>query len=79
MDHRFYYIDLKRDDFASDEDYMLERVKRGIAAGYTFEQCYYHWLQDFGMALGLTPQECQTVIHSSSTESQKKKEGGRGE
>ena len=30
-----YYQDLNRDDFASTEDYLAERVKRGLAAGFT--------------------------------------------
>jgi len=34
-----YYKDLKRQHFASDDDYLLERVKRGLAAGFTFTQC----------------------------------------
>ena len=49
--HQHYYIDLKRSDFASDEDYLAERVRRGLAAGYTFKQCYEHWLADFEQAL----------------------------
>jgi len=49
--HQHYYIDLKRSDFATDEDYLAERVKRGFAAGYTFQQCYEHWLADFKQAL----------------------------
>lgn len=73
MAHRFYHIDLKRDDFACDEDYLLERVKRGMAAGYTFKQCHSHWPLNFAMALGLSPQEFETAIHSSSAEGQKRK------
>jgi len=44
-----YYKDLKREDFASDEDYLVERVKRGLAAGFTFRQCRHH-LIDFSLA-----------------------------
>ena len=43
MDH---YKDLKRQDFASDDDYLLERDKRGLAAGFTFQQCRSHHLVD---------------------------------
>jgi len=49
--HQHYYIDLKRDDFASDVDYLEARVKRGMQAGYTLQQCYEHWLKDFKQAL----------------------------
>ena len=49
--HQHYYIDLKRSDFASDDKYLEERVRRGLAAGYTFKQCYEHWLADFKQAL----------------------------
>ena len=49
--HQHYYIDLKRSDFDSDEKYLEERVRRGLAAGYTFEQCFEHWLDDFKQAL----------------------------
>ena len=37
--HNHYYIDLNRDDFETDEKYLEERVKRGLQAGYTFQQC----------------------------------------
>jgi len=46
-----YYIDLHRDDFPTDEKYLEERVRRGLAAGYTFEECFEHWLDDFKQAL----------------------------
>jgi len=49
--HDHYYKDLKRNDFESDEKYLEERVKRGIQAGYTFQQCFEHWLEDFKQAL----------------------------
>ena len=49
-----YYKDLKREDFVSDKDYLLERVNRGLAAGFTFKQCRFHHLIDFGLALGLS-------------------------
>ena len=49
--HQHYYIDLKRSDFATDEKYLEERVRRGLAAGYTFEECFEHWLADFKQAL----------------------------
>ena len=49
-----YYKNLKREDFASDDDYLLERVKRGLAAGFTYQQCCYPQLTDFSLALGLS-------------------------
>jgi len=49
--HNHYYIDLKRDDFETDEDYLKARVKRELQAGYTFQQCFEHWLEDFQQAL----------------------------
>ena len=49
-----YNKDLKRQDFALDDDYLLERVKRGLAAGFTFQQCPSHHLIDLGLALGLS-------------------------
>jgi len=49
--HNHYYIDLKRSDFETDDKYLEERVRRGLAAGYTFKQCYEHWLADFKQAL----------------------------
>ena len=49
--HNHYYIDLKRSDFESDDKYLEERVRRGLEAGYTFQQCFEHWLADFAQAL----------------------------
>ena len=49
--HDHYYKDLKRSDFDSDEKYLEERVKRGLQAGYTFQQCFEHWLKNFKQAL----------------------------
>ena len=46
-----YYKNLQQSDFPSWDDYMLERVKRGLAAGYTFDECYSHWLEDFSNTL----------------------------
>lgn len=43
--------DPSRADFPTWEDYMLERVKRGLAAGYTFQECYQHWLDEFEATL----------------------------
>ena len=57
-----YYQDLKREDFASTLDYLAERVQRGIAAGFTFQQCYHHHLIDFALALGLTPAEILVIV-----------------
>jgi len=49
--HNHYYKDLKRDDFESDKKYLEERVKRGMQAGYTFQQCFEHCLEDYKQAL----------------------------
>ena len=46
-----YYKDLDSKDFNSDDDYLAERVQRGMAAGYTFMECYDHWLEDLRKAL----------------------------
>ena len=57
-----YYQDLKRDDFASDDEYLAERVKRGLAAGFTFQQCRHHHLIDLALALGLSPTEILAIV-----------------
>lgn len=46
-----YYKDLKRADFESDEDYLLERARLGMEAGYTYMQCQDHWFCDLERAL----------------------------
>jgi len=58
--HNHYYIDLNRDDFESDEKYLEERVKRGLQAGYTFQQCFEHWLEDFKQALDNASEQQQS-------------------
>ena len=57
-----YYQDLKRDDFASTNDYLAERVQRGVAAGFTFQQCYHHHLIGFALALGLSQAEILAIV-----------------
>ena len=57
-----YYQDLNRDDFASDDEYLAERVKRGLAAGFTFQQCRHHNLIDLALALGLTQAEILAIV-----------------
>jgi len=57
-----YYQDLKRDDFASDDEYLAERVQRGLAAEFTFQQCRHHYLIDLALALGLTPAEILAIV-----------------
>jgi len=57
-----YYQDLKRDDFASDDDYWLERLKRAIAAGFTFQQWKAHQLIDLGFALGLSQADILAIV-----------------
>ena len=49
--YRAYYADVNRNDFASDDEFMLARVKKGLAVGYSFDQCFAHWLQDLADAL----------------------------
>ena len=57
-----YYKDLKRDNFTSDDEYLAERVQRGLAAGFTFQQCRHHHLIDLALALGLTQAEILTIV-----------------
>jgi len=61
-----YYQDLKRDDFASDNEYLAERVKRGLAAGFTFQQCRHHHLIDLALALGLTQADILAIVGSDT-------------
>ena len=60
MSSRDYYNDLKPSDFATEEKYLEERVKRGLQAGYTFQQCFEHWLEDFKQALHNASNQDQT-------------------
>ena len=57
-----YYQDLKRDNFATVDEYLAERVKLGLAAGFTFQQCYHHHLIDFALALGLSQAEILPIV-----------------
>ena len=57
-----YYKDLKREDFASDNDYFLERFNGGLAAGFTFQQCPYHQLIYFALALGLSKADILEIV-----------------
>ena len=57
-----YYKDLKRQDFASDDEYLAERVKRGLAAGFTFQQCRHHHLIDLALALRLSQAEILAIV-----------------
>jgi len=57
-----YYKDLKRDDFASANDYLAERVQRGVTAGFTFQQCYHHHFIYFALALGLSQAEILAIV-----------------
>jgi len=57
-----YYKDLKREDFATDDGYRLELVNRGLAAGFTFQQCRHHHLIDFGLALGLSQADILDIV-----------------
>ena len=57
-----YYKDLKRQDFASDDDYLLERLNRGLTAGFTFTPCRCHHLIDLSLALGLNKAEILEIV-----------------
>ena len=57
-----FYKDLKREDFASVDDCLLERVNRGLAAGFTFQQCRHHHLVDLGLALGLSQADILDIV-----------------
>ena len=46
-----YYKNLRQHDFPSWDEYMLTRIKRGLEKGYTFQECYEHWLEDFSNTL----------------------------
>ena len=59
-----YYKNLQQSDFPSWDDYMLERIKRGLAAGYTFQECYSHWLDDFSNTLHRLSDE----LHGQTTD-----------
>ena len=51
LPYKAYYADLNRDDFETDEEFLYARVKKGLEVGYTFDQCFAHWLQDLADAL----------------------------
>ena len=55
-----YCKPLKREDFEFDDGYLAERFKRGLAAGFTFQQCCFHHLVDLVLALNLI---IETVGH----------------
>ena len=57
-----YYQDLNREEFASDDEYLAERVQRGLAAGFTFLQCRHHHLIDLALALGLSQAEILAIV-----------------
>jgi len=44
-----YYRDLNRDDFPSDEAYEAERFKRGLTAGFTYQQIALHQIIELGL------------------------------
>ena len=57
-----YYKDLKRQDFALDDHYLIERLRRGLAAGFTLNQVRYHQLIDLGLALGLSQADILEIV-----------------
>ena len=61
-----YYRDLNRDDFPSDETFEEERIKRGLACGFTLHQIALHQLIELGLALGLTQEEIVARVGNDS-------------
>ena len=62
--NRAYDQDLKRETFSSDLDYLEARVRRGLAAGYTFEECQENWYEDFAATLpNEIPSFCWKMIN----------------
>ena len=66
--YRAYYAGVNREDFTSDDQFMLARVKKGLDAGYSFDQCFAHYLQDLADALecsaaGPVTQDPQRYLH----------------
>jgi len=57
-----YYKDLKGEDFALEKAYLLQRVNPGLAAGFTFKQCRFHHLIDFGFVLGLSKADILQIV-----------------
>ena len=57
-----YYKDLKREEFASDDEYLAERVERGITARFTFQKRRHHHLIDLALAFGLSQAEILTIV-----------------
>ena len=49
--YKAYCADLNRDDFETDDDFLYAPVKKGLEAGYSFDQCFAHWLHDLADAL----------------------------
>ena len=52
-----YYRDLNSDDFPTETAYNAERIKRGLAAGFTYRQIGLHRIIELGLALGMSPEE----------------------
>ena len=59
-----YYRHLNRNDFDSDLAYLEARVRAGMKAGYTFDECRDHWFADFEKAL----YEASDEVKETSTE-----------
>jgi len=57
-----YCEDLKREDFEFNDDYLIERFKRGSAAGFTFQQCCFHYLIVLALALGSTKKTFSKIL-----------------
>jgi len=57
-----YYKNLKREDFEFEDNYLIECFKRGLAAGFTYQQCCYHQLIDFSLALGLSKADILEIV-----------------
>ena len=52
-----YYRDLNSDDFPTEEAFNAERIKRGLACGFTYRQIGLHRIIDLGLYLGMSPEE----------------------
>jgi len=57
-----YYRDLNSDDFPTQKAYEAERIKRGLACGFTYRQIGLHRIIDLGLYLGMTQEQIVTQV-----------------
>ena len=62
-----YYKELKLSDCPSWDDYMLERIRRGLKAGCTFHDCYVHWLAEFRQTLDQVADDRKRLLSASDS------------